>query len=86
MPPAESVKKLDQIVQVSKTPSTCLVFNPFVTDTSLLLQNFFNKVAALVIDSRIKVKHIRGPNGARKTSKWVSLVAIMARVYIGIGR
>lgn len=49
-PSAESIKKLDQIVQ-----------------------NFFSKVAVLVIDSRIKVKHIKGPNGARKTSKWFQI-------------
>ncbi|CAG9999121.1 unnamed protein product [Clonostachys byssicola] len=50
MLPAESVKKLDQIIQ-----------------------NFFIKVATLVIDSRIKVKPSRGANSQRKTSKWFQI-------------
>uniref|UniRef100_A0A8H7NFR5 Autophagy-related protein 13 n=1 Tax=Bionectria ochroleuca TaxID=29856 RepID=A0A8H7NFR5_BIOOC len=50
MLPAESVKKLDQIIQ-----------------------NFFIKVATLVIDSRIKVKPSRGANNQRKTSKWFQI-------------
>jgi autophagy-related protein 13 len=48
-PPADSIKKLDQIVQ-----------------------NFFNKVAVLVLDARIKVQPVRNSNGLRKTNKWVS--------------
>lgn len=47
-PPAESVKKLDQIVQ-----------------------NFFNKVAVLVLDSRSTTKHTRTSNGQKKINKWV---------------
>jgi hypothetical protein len=42
----------------------------------LISQNFFSKAASLIIESRIKVKHIRGANGARKTSKWVSIVTV----------
>lgn len=77
-PSAESIKKLDQIVQVSNTKSayTCPSGNQVANSPLSVIQNFFSKVAVLVIDSRIKVKHIKGPTGARKTSKWVSLVAI----------
>ncbi|KAF4978601.1 hypothetical protein FZEAL_5050 [Fusarium zealandicum] len=49
-PPAESVKKLDQIIQ-----------------------NFYAKTAVLVLDSRIKVKPVRGANGARKPNKWFQI-------------
>ncbi|GAB0131738.1 autophagy- protein 13 [Epichloe bromicola] len=48
--PADSVKKLDQIVQ-----------------------NFFNKAAVLVIESRMKVKATRNANGQRKTNKWFQI-------------
>lgn len=47
-PPAESVKKLDQIVQ-----------------------NFFNKVAVLVLDSRLSTRHTKTANGQKKLNKWV---------------
>ncbi|KAF4464308.1 hypothetical protein FALBO_8859 [Fusarium albosuccineum] len=49
-PPADSVKKLDQIIQ-----------------------NFYAKTAVLVLDSRIKVKPVRGANGARKPNKWFQI-------------
>ncbi|KAG6039397.1 autophagy protein 13 [Claviceps citrina] len=48
--PADSVKKLDQIVQ-----------------------NFFNKAAVLIIESRMKVKPSRNANGQRKTNKWFQI-------------
>ncbi|KAG5929186.1 hypothetical protein E4U42_006914 [Claviceps africana] len=48
--PADSIKKLDQIVQ-----------------------NFFNKAAVLIIESRVKVKPSRNANGQRKTNKWFQL-------------
>jgi autophagy-related protein 13 len=48
--PAESVKKLDQIVQ-----------------------NFYNKAAVLILDSRIRVKPAVNANGQRKQSKWFQL-------------
>ncbi|KAF7551063.1 hypothetical protein G7Z17_g5274 [Cylindrodendrum hubeiense] len=49
-PPAESVKKLDQIIQ-----------------------NFYAKTAALVLDSRIKVKPSRNVNGGRRANKWFQI-------------
>ncbi|KAM5346492.1 hypothetical protein ACJ41O_009497 [Fusarium nematophilum] len=49
-PPADSVKKLDQIIQ-----------------------NFYAKTAVLVLDSRIKVRPVRGANGARKPNKWFQI-------------
>ncbi|KAG6005173.1 hypothetical protein E4U21_000365 [Claviceps maximensis] len=48
--PADSVKKLDQIVQ-----------------------NFFNKAAVLIIESRMKVKPTRNASGQRKTNKWFQI-------------
>ncbi|KHO01689.1 autophagy protein Atg13 [Metarhizium album ARSEF 1941] len=49
-PPADSVKKLDQIVQ-----------------------NFFNKAAVLILESRMKVQPIRNASGQRKTNKWFQI-------------
>ncbi|KID92839.1 autophagy protein Atg13 [Metarhizium guizhouense ARSEF 977] len=49
-PPADSIKKLDQIVQ-----------------------NFFNKAAVLILESRMKVKPTRNANGQRKTNKWFQI-------------
>lgn len=49
-PPADSIKKLDQIVQ-----------------------NFFNKTAVLIIDSRMKAKPTRSAKGQRKTNKWFQI-------------
>ncbi|CAM1502030.1 Fc.00g040140.m01.CDS01 [Cosmosporella sp. VM-42] len=49
-PPADSVKKLDQIIQ-----------------------NFYAKCAALVLDSRMKVKPKRDVNGMRKANKWFQI-------------
>ncbi|KAG5978143.1 hypothetical protein E4U55_006353 [Claviceps digitariae] len=48
--PADSIKKLDQIVQ-----------------------NFFNKAAVLIIESRMKVKPTRNASGQRKTNKWFQI-------------
>ncbi|KAI9151657.1 Autophagy-related protein [Paramyrothecium foliicola] len=49
-PPAESVKKLDQIIQ-----------------------NFYSKAAALILDSRMKVKPARNASGQRKVNKWYQI-------------
>ncbi|OAA50594.1 autophagy protein Atg13 [Metarhizium rileyi] len=49
-PPADSIKKLDQIVQ-----------------------NFFNKAAVLILESRMKVKPTRNASGQRKTNKWFQI-------------
>lgn len=48
--PAESIKKLDQIVQ-----------------------NFHTKAAALVLDSRMKVRPVRNANGTPKINKWYQI-------------
>ncbi|KAK7419965.1 autophagy protein 13 [Neonectria magnoliae] len=50
LPPAESVKKLDQIIQ-----------------------NFYAKTAALVLDSRIKVTPSRNATGGRRANKWFQI-------------
>ncbi|KAG9251306.1 autophagy-related protein 13-domain-containing protein [Emericellopsis atlantica] len=38
-----------------------------------IVQNFFNKVAVLVLDSRIKTKPTRTANGVKKPNKWFQL-------------
>ncbi|KAK2591667.1 autophagy protein 13 [Conoideocrella luteorostrata] len=49
-PPADSVKKLDQIVQ-----------------------NFFNKTASLILESRTKVTPARNSSGQRKANRWFQI-------------
>lgn len=59
-PPADSIKKLDQIVQ-----------------------NFFNKVAVLVLDSRLTTSHAKSANGQKKLNKWVGRLRIRGREPVG---
>ncbi|KEY67678.1 hypothetical protein S7711_03931 [Stachybotrys chartarum IBT 7711] len=38
-----------------------------------IVQNFYTKAAAIILDSRIKVKPLRNSNGSRKINKWYQI-------------
>ena len=70
----ESIKKLDQIVQVSILDAMVVSCEDDIRHQAVLTtpQNFHTKAAVLVLASRIGVRPVRNKDGQVKPNKWVS--------------